>query len=159
MAENLSSAIGEVAEHITRFLPVYRHALHDPADNGVYEALIRHFLEYSRVVLARHPGLPATNRHVIAQFVSHGFAGAVKAWVGDDSVTKARSDRGGCRLRTALVGLNPRPNRDQERVHQLSVDGVSVLIVEQRARAALEISDHTYVPSGGRQRMEGSPQR
>jgi hypothetical protein len=27
---------------------------------------------------------------------------------------KARSDRGGCRLRTALVGLNPHPNRDHQ---------------------------------------------
>jgi hypothetical protein len=25
---------------------------------------------------------------VIALFVTHGFAGAIKAWVGDDSVTK-----------------------------------------------------------------------
>lgn len=47
----------------------------------------------------------------------------------------------------------------QEHVRQLSVDGASVLIVEQRARAVLEISDHTCVLSGGRLRMEGSPQR
>jgi ABC-type branched-subunit amino acid transport system ATPase component len=44
-----------------------------------------------------------------------------------------------------------------EHVRQLSVDGASVLIVEQRARAVLEISDHTYVLAGGRLRMEGSP--
>ena len=44
-----------------------------------------------------------------------------------------------------------------EHVRQLSVDGASVLIVEQRAKAVLEISDHTYVLAGGRLRMAGSP--
>lgn len=44
-----------------------------------------------------------------------------------------------------------------EHVRQLSVHGASVLIVEQRAKAVLEISDHTYVLAGGRLRMEGSP--
>jgi ABC-type branched-subunit amino acid transport system ATPase component len=44
-----------------------------------------------------------------------------------------------------------------EHVRQLSVDGASVLIVEQRAKAVLEISDHTYVLAGGRLRMSGSP--
>jgi branched-chain amino acid transport system ATP-binding protein len=32
-----------------------------------------------------------------------------------------------------------------------------VLIVEQRARAILAISDHTYVLGGGRVLMEGTP--
>jgi len=32
-----------------------------------------------------------------------------------------------------------------------------VLVVEQRARAVLEISDRTYVLGGGRLRMEGTP--
>ena len=44
-----------------------------------------------------------------------------------------------------------------EHVRQLAVAGASVLIVEQRAKAVLEISDHTYVLAGGRLRMEGSP--
>jgi len=44
-----------------------------------------------------------------------------------------------------------------EHVRQLSVDGASVVIVEQRAKAVLEISDHTYVLAGGRLRMQGSP--
>ncbi|HEX4702038.1 MAG TPA: ABC transporter ATP-binding protein [Pseudonocardiaceae bacterium] len=44
-----------------------------------------------------------------------------------------------------------------EHVRQLSVGGASVVIVEQRARAVLEISDHTYVLGGGRLRMAGSP--
>ena len=44
-----------------------------------------------------------------------------------------------------------------EHVAQLAATGSSVLIVEQRARAVLEISDRTYVLAGGRLRMEGTP--
>lgn len=44
-----------------------------------------------------------------------------------------------------------------EHVRQLAVAGASVLVVEQRAKAVLEISDHTYVMAGGRCRMQGSP--
>jgi AcrR family transcriptional regulator len=89
-AGNLQLTIGEVVEHIARFSDVYRHALRDPADNGVWEALVRHFADYGRRVLARLPpeALPVANHEVISQFVSHGFAGAIKAWLDDDSVTK-----------------------------------------------------------------------
>jgi ABC-type branched-subunit amino acid transport system ATPase component len=45
----------------------------------------------------------------------------------------------------------------QDHVRQLAVDGATVLIVEQRAKAVLQISDHTYVLAGGRVRMEGTP--
>jgi hypothetical protein len=34
-----------------------------------------------------HPDLPGANHRVIAQFVAHGFAGAIKAWLSDRSVT------------------------------------------------------------------------
>lgn len=44
-----------------------------------------------------------------------------------------------------------------EHVRQLALDGVSVLIVEQRAKAVLEISDRSYVLLGGQVRMEGTP--
>ena len=40
----------------------------------MYEALIRYFTDRSAAV--------------IAQFFAHGFAGAIKAWLSDDSVTK-----------------------------------------------------------------------
>ena len=46
----------------------------------------------------------------------------------------------------------------QEQVRQLAISGASILIVEQRARAVLEISDRTYVLAGGQVRMEGTPQ-
>jgi branched-chain amino acid transport system ATP-binding protein len=45
----------------------------------------------------------------------------------------------------------------KEHVRQLAATGASVLVVEQRARAVLEISDRTYVLGGGQVRMEGSP--
>jgi ABC-type branched-subunit amino acid transport system ATPase component len=44
-----------------------------------------------------------------------------------------------------------------EHVRSLATTGASVLVVEQRARAVLEISDRTYVMGGGRLVMEGTP--
>jgi AcrR family transcriptional regulator len=86
----LRLATGDVADHIERFMAVYQHALHDPADGGVYEALVQHFTGYSLAFIARcaHPGLPEANHQVIAQFVAHGFTGAIKAWLSDDSISK-----------------------------------------------------------------------
>jgi ABC-type branched-subunit amino acid transport system ATPase component len=45
----------------------------------------------------------------------------------------------------------------QQHVRQLAQTGASVLVVEQRAKAVLEISDRTYVLGGGQLRMEGAP--
>ena len=44
-----------------------------------------------------------------------------------------------------------------EHVRQLALGGAAVLIVEQRARAVLAISDRTYVLGGGEVRMAGTP--
>jgi ABC-type branched-subunit amino acid transport system ATPase component len=44
-----------------------------------------------------------------------------------------------------------------EHVRQLAATGASVLVVEQRARAVLEISDRAYVLGGGQLVMEGTP--
>jgi AcrR family transcriptional regulator len=89
-AQMLRLATGDVADHVERFTAVYQHALADPADGGVYEALVRHFTDYGLAFMTRstHPDLPGANHRVIAQFVAHGFAGAIKAWLSDDSVTK-----------------------------------------------------------------------
>lgn len=86
----LRLTISDVADHVERFMAVYRHALYDPAARGVYEALLRYFTDRSLEVLARstHPDLPRASHQVIAQFFAHGFAGAIKAWLSDDSVTK-----------------------------------------------------------------------
>jgi branched-chain amino acid transport system ATP-binding protein len=45
----------------------------------------------------------------------------------------------------------------QDHVGRLARDGAAVLIVEQRARAVLAISDRTYVLAGGEVRMTGTP--
>jgi ABC-type branched-subunit amino acid transport system ATPase component len=45
----------------------------------------------------------------------------------------------------------------EEHVRNLAQGGAAVLIVEQRARAVLAISDRTYVLAGGEVRMEGTP--
>jgi ABC-type branched-subunit amino acid transport system ATPase component len=45
----------------------------------------------------------------------------------------------------------------EEHVRQLAVSGATVLIVEQRARSVLAISDRTYVLGGGEVRMTGTP--
>jgi AcrR family transcriptional regulator len=89
-AEMLRLSISDVADHIERFEAVYRQALDDPADRGVYEALLRHFSEYAIAFMARctHPDVPDSNHDVIAQFLAHGFAGAIKAWLSDTSVTR-----------------------------------------------------------------------
>ena len=89
-AEMLRLSIIDVADHIERFEAVYRLAVDDPADGGVYEVLVRHFTEYAIAFIARctHPGLPDSNHDVMAQFVAHGFAGAIRAWLRDSSVTK-----------------------------------------------------------------------
>jgi AcrR family transcriptional regulator len=88
--EMLRLSIVDVADHIERFESVYRLAVDDPADGGVYEALVRHFSEYAVSFIGRsaHAGVPTSNRGVIAQFLAHGFAGAIKAWVSDPSVSR-----------------------------------------------------------------------
>jgi AcrR family transcriptional regulator len=86
----LRLTISDVVGHVERFMAVYQHALHDPADGGVYETLVRYFTERSLDVLAEstHPALPRASHQVIAQFFAHGFAGVIKAWLSDDTVTK-----------------------------------------------------------------------
>ncbi|GHJ41485.1 TetR/AcrR family transcriptional regulator [Streptomyces sp. TS71-3] len=83
-------ATRQVADHVERFMAVYRLALGDPADSGVYDVLVRHFSNYALAHMARRApqGLPDDNRQVMAQFLAHGFAGAIRAWLNDPSVTK-----------------------------------------------------------------------
>lgn len=88
--EMLRLTTAEVADHVERFQAVYRQALRDPADRGVYEALVRHFANYALAFMARsaHPDVPRANHGVVAAFMAHGFAGAIAAWLGDDALTK-----------------------------------------------------------------------
>lgn len=45
----------------------------------------------------------------------------------------------------------------EDHIRRLATSGAAVLVVEQRARAVLAISDHTYVLAGGEVRMDGTP--
>src|SRR5260370_35500839 len=89
--EMLRLSIADVADHIERFKAVYQQAVYDPADGAVYEALVRHFTDYAVAFIARctHPDLPDANHDVIALFVAHGFAGAIKASLSDTSGANA----------------------------------------------------------------------
>ena len=86
----LRRATGELVDHVARFVEVYRQTLEDPADRGVYDALVRHFSDYSLAFMARstNPDLPAADRELMAQFVAHGFAGAIKAWLADGGLSR-----------------------------------------------------------------------
>jgi AcrR family transcriptional regulator len=89
-AEMLRLTIVGVADHIERFQRVYHHAVTDPADSAVYEALVQHFTDYATAFIARSESaqLPGTNRVIITRFVAHGFAGAIRAWLSDETLTK-----------------------------------------------------------------------
>ncbi|MGW2788167.1 TetR/AcrR family transcriptional regulator [Streptomyces populi] len=89
-ADLLRLTTAEVADHVERFRPVYELSLQDPADSGVYGALVRHFNDYALAFMAHcaPAEIPDANRQVIAQFMAHGFAGAIRAWLSDPSITK-----------------------------------------------------------------------
>ena len=89
-AQMLRLTVTEVADHVERFWAAYSLALKDPADRGVYEALVRHFATYALAFMARssHPDVPRANHEIIASFMAHGFAGAIAAWLDNDLLTK-----------------------------------------------------------------------
>jgi hypothetical protein len=89
-AQMLRLTIADVADHIERFASLYQLALRDAAGGTVYEALARHFVDYGLAFIARsdNPDLPDANYRVVAHFVAHGFAGAIRGWLSDDAVTK-----------------------------------------------------------------------
>jgi AcrR family transcriptional regulator len=87
--EALRVTTGDVIDHVARFAEIYRHAIDDPADRGVYAALVRDFADYALEFMAHstNPGIPAANRGIAAQFLAHGFAGAIAAWLREESPT------------------------------------------------------------------------
>ncbi|WP_308314296.1 TetR/AcrR family transcriptional regulator [Streptomyces sp. GbtcB7] len=89
-ADLLRMTTAEVGDHVERFREIYRLALTDPAGSGVYDALVRHFNDYALGFMASssRPEIRDASRRVVAQFMAHGFAGAIKAWLSDPSVTK-----------------------------------------------------------------------
>ena len=106
-AEILRLSIVDVVDHIERFKAVYQQAVHDPADGGVYEALVRHFADYALAFIARctHPDLPCANhqrhRPVRRARVRRVHQGVAQRQLG----RQRRAGRRGGRLRTCLVEL------------------------------------------------------
>ncbi|TCC49546.1 TetR/AcrR family transcriptional regulator [Kribbella pittospori] len=86
--EALRRATGAIVDHVVRFAGIYRQTLENPADRGVYDALVRHFSDYSLAFMAASANVPDGDRELMAQFVSHGFAGAIKAWLADDRLSR-----------------------------------------------------------------------
>ena len=88
--EALRISTGEVIDHVARFAEIYRHAIDDPADRGVYAALVRNFADYALEFMGRssNPDIPTANRRIAAQFLAHGFAGAIAAWLRDESLSR-----------------------------------------------------------------------
>lgn len=86
----LRMATGEAIDHVARFTEIYRLALEDPADRGVYAALVQDFAEYALDFMegSTDPDVPSANRHIAAQFLAHGFAGAIAAWLRDEQPTR-----------------------------------------------------------------------
>ena len=106
-AQMLRLTTGDVADHVERFMAVYRHALYDPADGGVYEALVRHFTDYSPGVHrpVHPPGSPRRqppgHRAVRRPRIRRGHQGLAQRRLGD----QVGPGRGRRRLRPRLVEL------------------------------------------------------
>ena len=86
--EALRVTTGDVIDHVARFAEIYRQAIDDPADRGVYAALVRDFADYALAFMDRssNPDIPVANRRIAAQFLAHGFAGAIAAWLRDEGL-------------------------------------------------------------------------
>jgi AcrR family transcriptional regulator len=88
--ELLRRANGDIIDHVLRHREVYRQALLASADGGVFEVLVDRFVSYSTAFIRRSPAppMPREGIRLVAQFVSHGFAGAIKAWLSDPTITR-----------------------------------------------------------------------
>lgn len=80
----------DIVDHISRHRDIYRQALATPPDAVVLDVLVEHFVEYSRVFVGRVPalGLSGGGVELAAQFVAHGFAGAIWAWLLNPSISR-----------------------------------------------------------------------
>jgi len=57
------------------------------------------------------------------------------------------------------LGLSPILQKDIfDMIRKLKADGISMLIVEQNAKKAIEIADRTYLLEDGRIALEGGPE-
>ena len=59
-------------------------------DAQVFDVLVDHFVDYSIAFIQRVPdlGLGDDGIELAARFVAHGFAGAIRAWLRSDMITR-----------------------------------------------------------------------
>ncbi|MBM9504294.1 TetR/AcrR family transcriptional regulator [Actinacidiphila acididurans] len=82
----LRLANAAVVDHVERFRAVYAGAPEDDAgDHGVFEALTEHFIEYALDFMrtSGHAPPDGIDRRIVARFLAHGLAGALRAWLRD----------------------------------------------------------------------------
>ncbi|SNT64013.1 transcriptional regulator, TetR family [Streptosporangium subroseum] len=86
----LRLATRDIVDHVERYRGIYRHSQHDSADRGVYDALTEHFTDYGLAFMrtSGHAPPEGINHQIVAQFLAHGFTGALKAWLSDDSISR-----------------------------------------------------------------------
>ena len=137
-----------------------------PQTDDVFAPLtVRENLEMGGYLLARHE-IPARIEHVFTVFPR--LAGMARRSAGKLSGGERKMlAMGRVLMLEPAVFLLDEPTANlapaiarsllEEHVRHLAERGAAVLIVEQRARAVLAISDRTYVLGGGELRMEGTP--
>ena len=137
-----------------------------PQVDDVFAPLtVRENLEMGGYLLSRKE-VPARIKHVVAVFPRLGamlgrpagkLSGGERKMLAMGRVLMLRP--GVFLLDEPTANLAPQIARSllDEHVRKLAESGAAVLIVEQRAKAVLAISDRTYVMGGGELRMEGTP--
>jgi AcrR family transcriptional regulator len=86
--EALRLATADIVSHVERHREIYQRAIADPADRGVYDALIEHFTSYTLAFMGTAPKAPkVANPRIVARYLSYGFAGAIKEWLTCDQLS------------------------------------------------------------------------
>ncbi|MCU1679806.1 MAG: hypothetical protein JWQ81_545 [Amycolatopsis sp.] len=86
----LRMANADIFDHVSRYQNIYRQALATSADAGLFDVLVDHFVSYSLAFVrrARSPNLTEEGIELVAQFVAHGFAGAIRTWLQNPAITR-----------------------------------------------------------------------
>jgi AcrR family transcriptional regulator len=84
-AEITRRGVEKVVDHVVRYREMYRHALPDPLDASIHQALAGHFETSALQHVERLPEgtLPeGLSVHIAAGFFAHALVGAIEAWLG-----------------------------------------------------------------------------
>jgi AcrR family transcriptional regulator len=86
----LRLANADIVDHVLRHNDIYRQALTLSSDARVFDVLVNHFADYALAFVRRVPGLDLTSEGIdlVAQFLAHGFAGAIRTWLSNPATTR-----------------------------------------------------------------------